>query len=161
MASAFASREDRYLAYYEGNDNELAAGEDAMYQVNGIRQADAQAFAENFVNLAVADDREAVASMIRYPKTLTLDGTEYTLENAEDFLEHYDEILSVDFVKTLESLLSQPLSYRYDGTFLGSGELWMSNAGGELLVESLFPSDAVQMKPAGDLTVGVEPGANP
>lgn len=161
MASAFASREDRYLAYYEGNDNELAAGEDAMYQVNGIRQADAQAFAENFVNLAAADDREAVASMIRYPRTLTVDGTEYTLENAEDFLEHYDEILSVDFVKTLESLLSQPLSYRYDGTFLGSGELWMSNAGGELLVESLFPSDAVQMKPAGDLTVGVEPGANP
>lgn len=111
MASVFASREDRYLAYYEGNDNELAAGEDAMYQVNGIRQADAQAFAERFVSAALSDDHDTVASMIRYPRTLTVDGTAYTLENAEDFLEHYDQILPGDFVKTLESLLSQPLSY--------------------------------------------------
>lgn len=160
LASAFASREDRYLAYYEGNDNELS-GTDAMYQVNGIRQEEAQAFAEDFVRLALADDREAVASMIRYPRTLVVNGEERTLENAEDFLAHYEEILPADFVKTLESLLSQPLSYRYDGTFLGDGALWMSNTGGELLIESLFPSEAVQMKPMGELMVGVEPGTEP
>ena len=160
LASVFASREDRYLAYYEGNDNELS-GADAMYQVNGIRQEEAQAFAEDFVRLALADDREAVASMIRYPRTLVVNGEERTLENAEDFLAHYEEILPADFVKTLESLLSQPLSYRYDGTFLGDGALWMSNAGGELLIESLFPSEAVQMKPMGELMVGVEPGTEP
>lgn len=160
LASVFASREDCYLAYYEGNDNELS-GADAMYQVNGIHQEEAQAFAENFVSLALADDREAVASMIRFPRTLIVDGTERTLENAEDFLSHYEEILPEDFIKTLESLLSQPLSYRYDGTFLGDGVMWMSNAGGELLVESLFPSDTVQMKPMGELMVGVEPGTEP
>ena len=160
MASVFASREDRYLAYYEGNDNDLSSA-DAMYQVNGIRQEEARAFAEDFVGLALADDRTAVASMIRYPRTLVVDGAESTLENAEDFLAHYEEILPGEFVKTLESLLDQPLSYRYDGTFLGDGVLWMSNAGGELLVESLFPSDTVQMKPVGDLMVGVEPGAEP
>lgn len=160
MASVFASREDRYLAYYEGNDNELS-GADAMYQVNGIRSEEAQAFAEDFVTLARADDREAVASMIRYPRTLVVDGTETTLENAEDFLAHYEEILSEDFISTLESLLAQPLSYRYDGTFLGGGVLWMSNSGGELMVESLFPSDTVQMKPTGDMAVGVEPGTTP
>ena len=160
LASVFASREDRYLAYYEGNDNELS-GADTMYQVNGIRQEEAQAFAEDFVRLALADDREAVASMIRYPRTLVVNGEERTLENAEDFLAHYEEILPADFVKTLESLLSQPLSYRYDGTFLGDGALWMSNAGGELLIESLFPSETVQMKPMGELMVGVEPGTEP
>lgn len=160
LASVFASREDRYLAYYEGNDNELS-GADAMYQVNGIREEEAQAFAENFVTLAQADDREVVASMIRYPRTLVVDGTEYTLENEEDFLAHYDEILPEDFIKTLESLLDQPLSYRYDGTFLGDGALWISSAGGELLVESLFPSDTVQMKPAGDGAVTVAPGTEP
>lgn len=160
MASVFASREDRYLAYYEGNDNELS-GADAMYQVNGIRSEEAQAFAEDFVTLARADDREAVASMIRYPRTLVVDGTETTLENTEDFLAHYEEILSEDFISTLESLLAQPLSYRYDGTFLGGGVLWMSNSGGELMVESLFPSDTVQMKPTGDMAVGVEPGTTP
>ena len=160
MASVFASREDRYLAYYEGNDNELS-GADAMYQVNGIRSEEAQAFAEDFVTLARADDREAAASMIRYPRTLVVDGTETTLENTEDFLAHYEEILSEDFISTLESLLAQPLSYRYDGTFLGGGVLWMSNSGGELMVESLFPSDTVQMKPTGDMAVGVEPGTTP
>lgn len=160
MASVFASREDCYLAYYEGNDNELS-GADAMYQVNGIRSEEAQAFAEDFVTLARADDREAVASMIRYPRTLVVDGTETTLENTEDFLAHYEEILSEDFISTLESLLAQPLSYRYDGTFLGGGVLWMSNSGGELMVESLFPSDTVQMKPTGDMAVGVEPGTTP
>lgn len=160
MASVFASREDRYLAYYEGNDNELS-GADAMYQVNGIRSEEAQAFAEDFVTLARADDREAVASMIRYPRTLVVDGTETTPENTEDFLAHYEEILSEDFISTLESLLAQPLSYRYDGTFLGGGVLWMSNSGGELMVESLFPSDTVQMKPTGDMAVGVEPGTTP
>lgn len=160
MASVFASREDRYLAYYEGNDNALSDA-DAMYQVNGIRQEEAQAFAETFVRLALADDREAVASMIRYPRTLVVDGAETTLENADDFLAHYEEILPEEFIKTLESLLSQPLSYRYDGTFLGDGVLWMRSADGELLIESLFPSDSVQMKPAQDLTVGVEPGTQP
>lgn len=160
MASVFASREDRYLAYYEGNDND-STGADAMYQVNGIREEEAQAFAENFVTLAQADDREVVASMIRYPRTLVVNGTETTLESAEDFLAHYDEILPEDFIKTLESLLAQPLSYRYDGTFLGDGALWMSSAGGELLVDSLFPSDTVQMKPAGDGAVTVAPGTEP
>lgn len=113
------------------------------------------------MRLALADDRETVASMIRYPRTLVVNGEERTLENAEDFLAHYEEILPADFVKTLESLLSQPLSYRYDGTFLGDGALWMSNAGGELLIESLFPSETVQMKPMGELMVGVEPGLSP
>ena len=160
MASVFASREDRYLAYYEGNDNDFS-GADVMYQVNGIREEEAQAFAENFVTLALADDREVVASMIRYPRTLVVNGTETTLESAEDFLAHYDEILPEDFIKTLESLLTQPLSYRYDGTFLGDGTLWMSNAGGALLVDSLFPSDTVQMKPAGDGAVTVAPGTEP
>ncbi len=130
MASVFASREDRYLAYYEGNDND-SSGADAMYQVNGIREEEAQAFAENFVTLAQEDDREVVASMIRYPRTLVVNGTETTLESAEDFLAHYDEILPEDFIKPLASLLTQPLSYRYDGTFLGDGALWMSSAGGE------------------------------
>lgn len=160
MASVFASREDRYLAYYEGNDNEIA-GADAMYQVNGIRQEEAKSFAETFVELALADDRKGVAAMIRFPRTLTVNGTETVLENAEDFLDHYQEILPGEFVKTLESLLDQPLAYRYDGTFLGDGVLWMSNAGGTLLVESLFPSENVQMKPMGDLMVGVEPGTEP
>lgn len=160
MASVFASREDRYLAYYEGNDND-SSGADAMYQVNGIREEEAQAFAENFVTLAQADDREVVASMIRYPRTLVVNGTETTLESAEDFLAHYDEILPEDFIKTLASLLTQPLSYRYDGTFLGDGALWMSNAGGALLVDSLFPSDTVQMKPAGNGAVTVAPGTEP
>lgn len=99
--------------------------------------------------------------MIRYPRTLVLDGAETTLENAEDFLAHYEQILPKDFINTLESLLAQPLSYRYDGTFLGDGVLWMSNSGGELMVVSLFPSDTVQMKPTGDMAVGVEPGAVP
>ena len=63
------------------------------------------------MSAALSDDHDTVASMIRYPRTLTVDGTAYTLENAEDFLEHYDQILPGDFVKTLESLLSQPLSY--------------------------------------------------
>lgn len=160
MASVFASREDRYLAYYEGNDNG-SSDADAMYQVNGIREEEAQAFAEEFVRLAQADDREAVASMIRYPRTLVVNGTETTLESAEDFLAHYDEILPEDFIKTLASLLTQPLSYRYDGTFLGDGALWMSSAGGELLVDSLFPSDTVQMKPAEGGAVTVAPGTEP
>lgn len=160
MASVFASRQDRYLAYYEGNDNALSDA-DAMYQVNGIRQEEAQAFAENFVSLAQADDREAVASMIRYPRTLVVNGSESTLENAEDFLAYYEEILPESFIEHLDSLLSEPLSYRYDGTFLGDGALWMRRADGELLVESLFPSDSVQMKPTEALTVGVEPGTEP
>lgn len=37
----------------------------------------------------------------------------------------------------------------------------MSSAGGELLVDSLFPSDTVQMKPAGDGAVTVAPGTEP
>ena len=160
MASVFASREDRYLAYYEGNDNG-SSDADAMYQVNGIREEEAQAFAENFVTLAQEDDREVVASMIRYPRTLVVNGTETTLESAEDFLAYYDEILPEDFIKTLASLLTQPLSYRYDGTFLGDGALWMSSAGGELLVDSLFPSDTVQMKPAEGGAVTVAPGTEP
>lgn len=160
MASVFASRENRYLAYYEGNDND-SSDADAMYQVNGIREEEAQAFAENFVTLAQEDDREAVASMIRYPRTLVVNGTETTLESAEDFLAYYDEILPEDFIKTLASLLTQPLSYRYDGTFLGDGALWMSSAGGELLVDSLFPSDTVQMKPAEGGAVTVAPGTKP
>lgn len=37
----------------------------------------------------------------------------------------------------------------------------MSNAGGALLVDSLFPSDTVQMKPTGDGAVTVAPGTEP
>lgn len=103
-----------------------------------------------------------MANLFRYPKQLQLPGADVTYMNsAEDFLAHYDEILSEDFIKTLESLLTQPLSYRYDGTFLGDDTLWMSSAGGALLVDSLFPSDTVQMKPTGDGAVTVAPGTEP
>lgn len=37
----------------------------------------------------------------------------------------------------------------------------MSNAGGALLVDSLFPSDTVQMKPTGNGAVTVAPGTEP
>ena len=52
-----------------------------------------------------------MANLFRYPKQLQLPGADVTYVNsAEDFLAYYDEILSEDFIKTLEPLLTRPLS---------------------------------------------------
>lgn len=132
--------------------NDAAASdpeEDPMYQVNGIREAEAGEFAEQAALLAAEDRREELAAVIQYPVVLKADGTEKTLNNPEEFLEYYDTVFTEEFIQKLSELSAQPLNYRYDGTFLGNGELWMTLVDGELKILSLFPSDSVQMIPAG------------
>lgn len=150
LISVFPSRTDRYVAYYEGNDAAASdPEEDPMYQVNGIREAEAREFAAQTAALAAEDRREELAVMIQYPVILKADGTEKTLNNPEEFLENYDSVFTEEFTQKLSELSAQPLNYRYDGTFLGNGELWMTLVDGELKILSLFPSDSVQMTPAG------------
>lgn len=135
----------------EGGNDAAASDpeEDPMYQVNGIREAEAGEFAEKAALLAAEGRREELAAVIQYPVVLKADGTEKTLNNPEEFLEYYDTVFTEEFTQKLSELSAQPLKYRYDGTFLGNGELWMTLVDGELKILSLFPSDSVQMIPAG------------
>lgn len=107
--------------------------------VNGVRIEDARAFMETFVNCVINGEKEKASAMIRFPRKVTLPGQSVVVNDADEFIEYYDDIFTEDFIQVLKTDIKEELNWNYIGFWLGSGEVWlMQPVNEELMVESIF-----------------------
>lgn len=73
-----------------------------------------------------AGDAATVASLVRYPFEITIDGEEYLLRNEGEFAGRYEDIFTPALVKLVTEQGYDTLFVNQDGVMFGNGELWLS-----------------------------------
>lgn len=91
---------------------------------------DAKSFEAAFTSIqgAVRDrDAAAVAGWVEYPITVNPGtGDELVVENAEDFVAHYDDIVTDDVFSAVDGQAYGDLFVNADGVMFGDGQMWIS-----------------------------------
>ena len=79
----------------EGGNSEVAdqgADAEAFFMQSGMSKEEAAAFVSTFLEAVKADNREAVAGMIRYPRQVKTPAGEAQVAGAEEFLAYYEDV---------------------------------------------------------------------
>lgn len=111
----------------EGGNSEVAdqgADAEAFFMQSGMSKEEAAAFVSTFLEAVKADNREAVAGMIRYPRQVKTPAGEAQVAGAEEFLAYYDDIFTQDFRKKLEETPATDLFCKDGLIGLGDGSVW-------------------------------------
>lgn len=118
----------------EGGNSEApdqGADAEAFFMQSGMSKEEAVAFVSTFLEAVKADNREAVAGMIRYPRQVKTPAGEAQVAGAEEFLAYYDEIFTQDFRKKLEETPATDLFCKDGLIGLGDGSVWFYPATAE------------------------------
>ena len=101
-------------------------GEDAQafFEQSGMSKEEAAAFVKTFLEAVKADNREAVAGMITYPRKVKTPAGEGTAGSAEEFLAYYDEIFTAQFREKLGAVSASDLFCKDGLIGLGDGSVW-------------------------------------
>lgn len=76
---------------------------------------------------AVAEgDKEAVAAMVDYPFSATVDGKRTSIKNAAGFVENYDKIVTPAIAGVIKAQKYSDLMVNGKGVMFGSGETWIN-----------------------------------
>jgi hypothetical protein len=76
---------------------------------------------------AVAEgDKEAVAALIDYPFSMTIEGKRTSLKNAADFVSNYDKIVTPAIAGVIKAQKYSELMVNGKGVMFGSGETWIN-----------------------------------
>lgn len=76
---------------------------------------------------AVADkDAATVASLVNYPFTATIDGTQVKIADREGFVQQYDKIVTPAIASAITQQKYSELMVNYKGVMFGSGEAWIN-----------------------------------
>ncbi|MFS2179595.1 hypothetical protein ACCC98_27220 [Rhizobium pisi] len=70
-------------------------------------------------------DAEAIAGLVEYPLTVKANGETYDVENAEDFVENFDDLVTAETRRTVGRQQYQDLFVDSDGVMLANGAVWM------------------------------------
>lgn len=93
--------------------------------VLGDHEPYAEAFAA--IQTAVADyEAEAVARWVAYPFSASIDGETHAIAGAEDFVMHYDEIVTEEVRETVTNQRYEDLFVNAEGVMLGNGQMWLN-----------------------------------
>lgn len=102
----------------------LQPEEDPLYMQTGIETDSAKAFIWDLSKYLSHGDREIVADMFVYPCKVTAPHEEFTVNTAEELLEHYDEAIDYEMQGLLEDLDYHDL-FASDGLVgVGDGCAW-------------------------------------
>lgn len=76
---------------------------------------------------AVAEgDKQAVAALIDYPFSATIDGKRTSIKNAAGFVENYDRIVTPAIAGAIKAQKYSELMVNSKGVMFGSGETWIN-----------------------------------
>lgn len=145
-----------YINEEEKQDTEEAA--DQMYQVLGIHERDARSFVTEFLKRVQADDREAVAGMIAYPRKIVMPDQEVIVQNDQEFLPWYDVVFTKEFKELLagDANTRDDIFWNYMGFSIGSGKVWFNEIEGTLKVITINKGDEGTVIYPGE--TGIQPG---
>jgi hypothetical protein len=88
---------------------------------------DSLAKAFDVLTEAVRDeDAATIASMVKYPFDVSVDGDEMTLEGEQDFIDNYDAIITPKIADVVGNQDYGALFANQDGVMFGNGEMWLT-----------------------------------
>jgi hypothetical protein len=101
------------------------------YQVAGANDDETiNRAAERFQKAVLDGDKAIVASMIRYPVTVSINRKKTKIRNREQMIADYDAIFTPGYRKAIENAIPRDMFARYDGIMLGDhGEVWFDENG--------------------------------
>ena len=73
-----------------------------------------------------ADDRPAVAALMRYPFEVRLADRKRRIDNAQDFVAQYQQILTPAIAQVITAQRYGALQVNQNGVMLGSGQVWIN-----------------------------------
>ncbi|ARM89079.1 hypothetical protein RHEC894_CH02795 [Rhizobium sp. CIAT894] len=72
-----------------------------------------------------AGDAEAIAGLADYPLTVKANGETYDVENAEDFVDNFDDLVTPETRRAVGRQQYGDLFVNSDGVMLAGGAVWM------------------------------------
>ncbi|PDV90333.1 hypothetical protein CO652_02805 [Rhizobium sp. H4] len=72
-----------------------------------------------------SDDAETVAGLAEYPLTVKANGETYDVENAEDFIENFDGLVTPETRRAVGRQQYEDLFVSSEGVMLANGAVWM------------------------------------
>ncbi|SCH72598.1 Uncharacterised protein [uncultured Clostridium sp.] len=118
-------------------DAAAADDTDKMFRISGIHETDARDMFRKFVGHITADEKEEASAMIRFPRKIVFSDREIEVQDAEQFLDYYDQVFTEDFKERLSRDLDGELFGNYMGVALGNGEVWLMSSEGTIRVETI------------------------
>jgi hypothetical protein len=108
------------LAFAEDNATngaiDQAFGDHAKYQ----------AMILSFQKAVATRDATAVAELVSYPISVSINGRKTTVSNAKAFIAHYDAIMTPDIVATVKNQKYEDLFVNSHGVMFGNGQVWVN-----------------------------------
>jgi hypothetical protein len=85
-----------------------------------------RAVIEGFQQAVAAHDADAAAELVDYPISVTIDGGDVTLDDANAFARRYDEFMTPAITTAITSQKYEELFVNYKGVMFGDGQVWVS-----------------------------------
>ena len=73
------------------------------------------------------DDAPTIAGLAEYPLRVAANGESYEIQNADDFIENFDTLVTQDTRDAVAGQSFAQLFVNSDGVMLADGAVWMSN----------------------------------
>ncbi|WP_276117929.1 hypothetical protein [Pararhizobium qamdonense] len=73
------------------------------------------------------DDAATIAGLAEYPLRVAANGESYEIQNADDFIENFDSLVTQDTRDAVAGQSFAQLFVNSDGVMLADGAVWMSN----------------------------------
>jgi hypothetical protein len=80
----------------------------------------------SFQKAVAAHDAAAVAELVGYPISVSINGRKTTIRNAKAFVANYDAIMTPDIVATIKNQRYEDLFVNYQGVMFGRGQVWVN-----------------------------------
>jgi hypothetical protein len=74
-----------------------------------------------------SDDAATIAGLAEYPLRVAANGESYEIQNADDFIENFDTLVTQDTRDAVAGQSFAQLFVNSDGVMLADGAVWMSN----------------------------------
>lgn len=96
-------------------------GEDkeSIYQDLGYDTAQVEEFTDHVIELVRADDKQRLSQLMSYPLSVVVEGEPILLNNEQDFLARYDDVMTADFKASIVNSFNRYLWGNYNGIQLG------------------------------------------
>jgi hypothetical protein len=109
----------------------VEADGDKRYAIAGVADDEAlEAKVQKWRNAVLSGNKQLVASMIKYPISISVNAKHRDLVNAAQLIANYDAVFTSDFVSSIRSAVPHNMFARADGVMLGeAGDVWFDSNG--------------------------------
>jgi len=106
----------------------FAQSDSAVYNRIEELHGDAADFDRPLRNLVLAmraGDAETIAGLAEYPLTVKANGETYDVQDAEDFIDNFDDLVTPETRRAVGRQQYEDLFVNSDGVMLADGAVWM------------------------------------